>query len=230
MKPLSRFLAVGVLLTLTQVVASAFEGKMTLALTEARGGTTNVDFSHKGNKVRMDMNARGAQGVMIMDVSRQEMLVLMPEQHMYMVMPMKKAIEQAVEKSGANTADVEVTGKTETILGYKCSQLLVKDKGNVSEVWVAEGLGTFMGLSSGMGGGMFGGGKSAKAAKWEEVIKRKGGFPLRMITRDGAGKEVSKMEATKIEPGSLPDSLFSPPAGYEKFSMPDMGGLFKGGE
>ena len=36
------------------------------------------------------------------------------------------------------------------------------------------------------------------------------------------------MEATKIEPGTLPDSLFVPPAGYQKFSMPNMGDMLKG--
>jgi hypothetical protein len=221
MKLLSRLFAVSALLAAVQ--SFAFEGKISLAITAERGRTMNMDYSLKGQKVRMDMNAEGNQVAMIMDVTKQEMLMLMPDQQMYMVMPMKKAMEQAMEKSGANTADVEVTGKTETILGYKCSQILVKDKGTVTEVWAAEGLGAFMGLSSG-GGGMFGGGKPAAAAKWEEVMKSKGGFPLRVITRNAAGKEISKMEATKVAPGSLSDSLFAPPAGFQKFSMPGMMG------
>jgi hypothetical protein len=224
MKLLSRLFAVSALLAAVQ--SFAFEGKVSLALTAERDRAMNMDYSLKGQKVRMDMNAEGNQVAMIMDTAKQEMLMLMPDQQMYMVMPMKKAIEQAVQKAGVGTADVEVTGKTETILGYKCSQILVKDKGTVTEAWVAEGLGAFMGMGSGggMGGGMFGGGKPANAAKWEEVIKGKGGFPLRVITRDAAGKQVYKMEATKIEAGSLPDSLFVPPAGFQKFSMPGMGG------
>ena len=229
MKPLFRFLAVGALLTLSQIAASAFEGKIGLALTEPRGGTMNMDYSMKGQKIRMDMNARGNQAAMIMDMDKKEMIMLMTDQQMYMVMPMKQAVEKAMEQAVANTADVEVTGKTETILGYKCSQILVKDKGNVTEVWVADGLGNFMGMSGG-GGGPFGGGRSAQAAKWEEVLKGKGGFPLRVITKDASGKQLSKMEATKVEPGSLPDSLFAPPAGFQKFDMPNMGGMFKGGE
>jgi hypothetical protein len=173
-----------------------------------------------------------------MDTSKMEMLMLMTEQQMYMVMPMKQQVEQAMEKQGVGTADVEVTGKTETILGYKCNQILVKDKGTVTEVWAAEGLGAFMGLGGGGpmggGGGMFGGGRrggggGANAAKWEEALKGKGGFPLRVISRDAAGKQTFKMEATKIEPGSLSDSLFSPPEGYQKFAMPDMGGMFRPG-
>ena len=230
MKLLSRIFAVGALLTLTQTLTHAFEGKVTLAVT-GRGETMNMDYSLKGDKVRMDMNAKGNEVAMIMDVQKQETLMLMPSQGMYMVVPMKKVIQKAAEKAGESTADVEATGKTETILGYKCSQLLVKDKGSITELWVADGLGTFMGMGSGMGGGgMFGGGKSAKSAKWEEVLKGKGGFPLRMISRDAAGKETSRMEATKIEPGSLPDSLFVPPPGLQKFEMPNMGGMFKGGE
>lgn len=221
MKLLSRFLAVGALLTAFQAfAASTFEGKISLAVTAERGRTMNMDYSLKGQKVRMDMSAEGNLVSSIMDMGKMEMLMLMPDQQMYMVMPMKQKVEQAMEKAGVNTADIEVTGKTETILGYKCNQILVKDKGLVTEVWAAEGLGAFMGLS---GGGPMGGGKPA-SAKWEEALKGKGGFPLRVITRDAKGKESFKMEATKIQPGSLPDSQFTAPAGYRKFAMPGMGG------
>ena len=43
--------------------------------------------------------------------------------------------------------------------------------------------------------------------------------------RDAKDKEIFRMEATKIEPGPLPDSLFVPPAGYQKFDIPNMGGM-----
>ncbi|MBI2496707.1 MAG: DUF4412 domain-containing protein, partial [Opitutae bacterium] len=110
---------------------------------------------------------------------------------------------------------------------YKCQQVLVKDKGNVTEMWLAEGLGTFMGM--GNGGGPFGGGRGrgATTSKWEQALKGVGGFPLRVISRDAASKEVFKMEVTKIEPGPQPDSAFAPPAGYQKFQMP--GGMPFGG-
>ncbi|MBI2813917.1 MAG: DUF4412 domain-containing protein [Opitutae bacterium] len=238
MNTLSRFLAVGALLTAVQAFAAGgFEGKVSLAITAGKGQAMNLDYSMKGRQLRTDMNAEGHQMTSLMDLDKLEVLMLMPEQQMYMVMPIKKPIEQAMEKAGDGTADVEVTGKTETILGYKCNQILVKDRGSVTEVWAAEGLGAFMGLGQGGGGGgnpmagMFGGGgrKGGGGAKWEEALKGKGGFPLRVITRDAKGKDTFKMEATKIEPGSLPDSLFSPPAGYQKFEMPDIGGMFKRG-
>lgn len=78
------------------------------------------------------------------------------------------------------------------------------------------------------GGGHRGGGGAA-AAKWEEALKGKGGFPLRVVTHDASGKATYKMEATKIEPGSLSDGLFAPPEGFKKFSMPDFGGMMRGG-
>jgi len=236
MNLLLRLLAVGALLTASvSSAADAFQGKVSLAITAGKGKSQTLNYSIKDQRLRMDMEAEGHSVATIMDMGKLEMLMLMAEQKMYMVMPMKKPVEQAMAKQGGeSTADIEFTGKTDTILGYKCNQILVKDKGTVTEMWVAEGLGMFMGLGQqGGGGGMFGGGhKSANAAKWEEALKGKGGFPLRVISTDPKGKESFRMEATKIEPGTLPDSLFVPPAGYQKFQMPDLGNLnpFKRGE
>ena len=235
MNPLLRLLAVGTLLltAVSSFAAGSFQGKVTLSISDKKGRAHDLNYSIKGQKLRMDMDAEGHSVATIMDMEKLEMLMLMSEQKMYMVMPIKKPVEQAVAKASAeSTAEIEVTGKTETILGYKCNQILVKDKGTVTEVWAAEGLGTFMGLGNNGGGGgmggMFGGKKSANAAKWEEALKGKGGFPLRVVTRDGKGKDSFKMEATKIEPGSLPDSLFVPPPGYSKFQMPSFGDMLKG--
>lgn len=225
MKLPSRLFAASALLAAVQMFA--FEGKISLALTAGRSDSMNMDYSFKGQKVRTDINAGGQQMGTITDLTRMETIMLIPQMNKYMVMSLKQPIEKAMKNQDTANPDIEITGKTETILGYKCSQMLVKDKGTVTELWVAEGLGAFTGMGQGGNpmGGMFGGGKSPQAAKWEEALKGKGGFPLRVISRDSKGKETLRMEATKIEAGSLPDSLFAPPAGYEKFSMPGMGGM-----
>ena len=237
MNLLLRLLAVGTLLTASASFAvDAFQGKVSLAITDAKGKSQPLNYSIKDQKLRMDMESEGHTVATIMDMAKLEMLMLMAEQKMYMVMPIKKPVEQAMAKQGGeSTAEIEVTGKTDTILGYKCNQIVVKDKdkGTTTEMWVAEGLGMFMGLGSqGGGGGPFGGHKTATASKWEEALKGKGGFPLRVISTDAKGKEAFRMEATKIEPGTLPDSVFLPPPGYQKFQMPDFGGMnpFKRGE
>lgn len=228
---LSRIFVMGSLLVATHAFAAdAFEGKVALAVTPEKGKPMTLNYVMKGPKLRMDTAMEGHQASTIMDASKLEMTILMAEQNMYMVMPMKKPVEhEAAKHQGeATNTDVQVTGKTETILGYKADQILVtdKEKGTVTEMWVAQGLGTFMGLGGG-GGSPFGGPRknSAAAAKWEEALKGKGGFPLRVISHDAKGKETYKMEATKVEPGPQPDSLFLPPPDYKKFEMPDMGGL-----
>ncbi len=250
MNLLLRFIVVSSLLTAAHVFgAAAFEGKVTLTMS-AKGQPQTMDYTMKGHKMRIDMNvadtggsgdsgkkvekkhhgAKGQAVTTIMDTDKMEMLMLMADEKMYMVMPIKQPVQKAVEKQTGANQEVEATGKSETILGYKCDQILAKDKekGTVTELWVASDLGVFMGLGNsggGGGGGMFGGHKSATGEKWEEALKGKGGFPMRVITRDAKGTETFKMEATKIEPGAQPDALFVPPADYQKFQMPDMGSL-----
>jgi hypothetical protein len=232
MNLLLRIFAVSSLLTAAHTfAASTFEGKVSLAITAEKGRAQELNYVMKGKRLRMDFAAEGKQASMIMDMEKLEMLMLMPEQKMYMVMPIKQPVEKAVAagKDRAANVDIELTGKTEKILGYTCEQILAKDteKGTVTEMWVASDLGMFMGLGGG-GNPMMGGRKGATGAKWEEALKGKGGFPLRVISRDAGGKQTFKMEATKIEPGSQPESLFVPPEGYQKFQMPNFGGLLRG--
>ncbi len=232
MKPLLRFLAVGTLMltAISSYAATAFEGKVTQLMTSDKGKSQAIDYSIKGSKIRLDVNSEGHQVAIVTDMEKLETLMIMHEQKMYMVMPIKKPVEQALEQSNDASVDLKVTGKTDTILGYKCNQMLITDKssGAVTEVWMAEGLGVFMGLGSGGGGGgPFGGRKQAAAAKWEEALKGKAGYPLRISSNGVNGKGAFKMETTKIEPGSLPDSLFAPPAGYNKFQMPNLGDMMK---
>ena len=206
--------------------ADSFVGKVTMAMTDAKGKTTVMNQSMKGTSTRTDV--AGMPGGVIMDFAKREMIVLMNEQHMYMAMPIK--LDQvAHESKTASTEDPEivVTGKTETILGYPCKQIMVTEAKKVTELWVAEGLGMFGGLGGpGGGGGMFGKKKgTAESAKWEQAFKGKGGFPLRVITRDVAGTTTFKMEATKIDKGGVTDADFQPPADFQKFEMPDFGGM-----
>src|SRR6187200_1488747 len=114
MKPLLRILAVGtlVLTAISSYAADAFEGKITLAMTgDKKGRSQNMDYSIKGKKLRMDMSAEGNSVATILDMEKLEMTMLMPDQKMYMVHPIKKPLEQAAEKATQSNADIEVTGK-----------------------------------------------------------------------------------------------------------------------
>ncbi|MBI2515813.1 MAG: DUF4412 domain-containing protein [Opitutae bacterium] len=233
MKPLHRLTILGALLLATVAsAAGSFEGKIDLAMTSGKGQAQALTYAIMGQSMRIDMH--GAPVSTIMDMGKHEMLMLMHEQRMYMSRPIPQADQAKREEGGKpeHLPDIEETGKTEVICGYTCRQFLVKDGKRVTEMWLAEGLAPFMGLGgNGMGGGGGGGfmgrkkANSEAAQKWEQALKGKGGFPLRVITRDEAGKESFKMEATKVEKGGVSAADFAVPEGYQKFQMPDLGGL-----
>ncbi|MDO8543446.1 MAG: DUF4412 domain-containing protein [Opitutaceae bacterium] len=202
--------------------ATPFEGKVTFKMTAPRGAPQEMRYAIKGDKVRIEMPGQQEMGGMIMDTSKREMLVLMDAQRMYMVMPMGEVTNAVAEKSGPE-ATLEKTGETEKILGYTAEKYISTYQGSKTELWLAEGLGSFTGMAKNpMGGGR--GGSAPKA--WERSLAGKPLFPLRVVDRDKSGKESFRMEATSIDKQALPDGMFTPPADYQKM---DMGGMMMPG-
>jgi hypothetical protein len=77
-------------------------------------------------------------------------------------------------------------------------------------------------MGMGLGGGSpFGGtrGGSGLAQAWEAAFVGKNFFPLRVVSQNSSGKEITRMEATAVEKKSIPDSEFAPPDGFKKFDM-----------
>ena len=179
-----------------------------------------VDYSMKGDFLRVDITtAKGQHLSSIWDLNKHEMTTLMPEQKMYMVM--KTEDLAAAAQNAAPKVQIEKTGETEKILGYTATKYLVTDteRKTTTDVWAAEGLGTFMmGRSSPFA-------KNGGMSPVEKELAARGFFPLRMVSHDASGAEVFRMEAVSIDKKSLSDDLFAPPADYHRF---DMGGLFGG--
>jgi hypothetical protein len=200
------------------VFAASFEGKVSFKMT-SDGKPMDMNYSIKGDKIRMEMPGQKGMGGMIMDTGKKEMLMIMDKEKMYTVM----AIPDAAEMKGKAGEDVklEKTGEKEKILGYTAEKYISKEKDTVTELWLAEGLGAFMAFKNNnpMSG------KPAAPQAWERALAGKELFPLRVVGRNKAGKETFRMETTAIEKQSLPDSLFAPPAGYERL---DMGGMMQG--
>lgn len=209
--------------------AVAFEGKVSLAMKSGREDERVIDYAMKGTRVRLEPKMAEAGGTaMIMNGEKQEMTILMPEQRMYMVMPLKAPPGRpAAARTPTPEQKNEKTGRTETILGYSCDEYVTTDGGDTTEMWITEELGSFAGLgaSNPMAGMMGGGAPATPTAGWEEALQSKGAFPLRVVSRDAKGREKFRLEARKVEPGALPDSLFVPPAGFQKFAMPAMPGM-----
>jgi hypothetical protein len=223
MKSFLRLFLASALLAPAALLAASFEGKVSMKMTAGRDKPQEITYSIKGSKMRIEMPAqRGATGGMIMDTAKKEMTMIMDEQKMYMTMAIPEAAMQAAEKSNEDTK-LEKTNETEKILGYTATKYIATNKDGKTDMWLAEGLGTFMGMNN--NSNPMGGRRAAPPPAWERVLAGKELFPLRVVGYDKGNKESFKMEVTAIDKTSLPESMFTPPAGYQKF---DMGGMMKG--
>ena len=225
----SLILWLGLLALAAGLCAKDFEGKIRFKMTppgapaKTAGGDSSIYMNYclKAGLVRMDTEpAPGKVMSMIVDTVKQEMTILMPEQKMYMVRKMSAPQNTAGTATPVNDVDFVRTGETTAILGYKCEKILIKGKEGETEVWAAEGLGAFQGM-----GNRNPMGRQAPKSAWEAALAQHGFFPLRTVTRDKSGKELMRLEAVSIDPQSLADSVFAPPADYQKIEMPSIPGL-----
>lgn len=218
----------GLVLAPAVLGAAVFEGRVAFKLSSGRGQSQEINYALKSGKMRMEMpGERGAAMASIVDPVRREIVVLMPEQRRYMVMPMQEP-EATTKANEASAATFEKTNETERILGYATQKYISKQRdGSTAEFWITEDLGSFVmpSMGSPMGAGGRGGGAAAPLSAYEKYFAGKSLFPLRMVVRDKSGKEQSRMEVVQIDKQALPDAMFSPPADYEKF---DMGAMMQG--
>lgn len=230
MKTLRRLIVLlGMSVLAVGLCAKEFEGKVRFKMTSqersarsASGDSSRfMDYFIKAGLIRIDMETRpGETGSMIIDPAKREMTTLVPGQKMYMVIKMPEPKPATGTAAPAQDVQIVRTGDTETILGYKCEKIIMKNKDGEAEAWSAAGLGTFFNMNR--GGPM---GRPSPASAWERVLSEQGFFPLRMVVRDKKAKEQMRMEAVSIDPQPLPDSTFLPPADYQKLEMPSIPGL-----
>lgn len=223
---MKHLLIASLLLLPAALSAASFEGKVSFKMTTARDQARDMTYNIKGDKIRIELPGQTKMGGMIMDLGKREITTIMDEQHMYMTMAMPEPSETQAKQKKTSDVKVEDTGITEKILGYTAKKFISTSNDSTTEMWLAEGLGTFMSFNQNPMGGRGGRGGSPGGLDWEKALGgMKDAFPLRVISKDKSGKESFKMEATAIDKAPLPDSLFSPPDGYQKF---DMGGMMKG--
>lgn len=218
MKPL---ILLTLLLSPAVLMAASFEGKVTFQMTSGRNQPQDITYNIKNDKLRIDLPGQHGMGGMIMDLTKRESTILMDQQRMYMTMAMPD-VAAASNQKAKKKADtkLEKTGETETILGYPATKYLATSGNDTTELWLAEGLGTFMSFnqSNPMMGGR-GRGNAPVQQPWERALAGKDLFPLRVTGKD------FKLEATAIDKAPVSDALFAPPADYQKF---DMGAMMRG--
>ena len=234
MKLIPALLTISALVLPCALSAESFEGKVSMSVTSSnsKNGPQTMNFSLKEGYMRTDVDTKNGTAGIIMDFKGQQMIILMPQRQMYMVQPMTQAgVQQAADAHKADTAvthakpNLEDTGVKETILGYECTKYVATTDKGTTQIWVTDQLGMFGGFPH---GGRPGGSSSAAAEQWEMALKGKNFFPLRVVSTRGGN--VTRMEVTSIQKESLPDSLFAPPPGWQKFDIGAMmGGAFPGG-
>jgi hypothetical protein len=220
-------------------VLDGFEGEIGLSakgkLAGKEGSTTPANFQLlvKDGKFRFDVpeGIAGAQSL-----GKAYVLVMPADKKLYAVLDDKK---QAVlidldklptqakflggaahnEPSGGRPAQVEKTGKSDTVAGYKCEIWHITSAKSAGDLCIAEqGTPWFHIPFSGV---------PAEYAWAAEIVDGKH-FPLRFVAAEN-GVEQGRIEVTSIQKKALSADQFQVPAGYAILNLEQMLGAMLGG-
>ncbi len=187
--------------------AATFEGNVTYEIHTPEGKIQPLNYQIKSPDIRMNMEIPGqGESAMLFVPKENSMYVLMPARKMAIKQPLPEAPAAKSKPTAERKFDLTKTNRKETIAGRECTVFTFKSDVTEGEMCNAEGLGTFY----------FGaGGNGAQAPAWASEVRSKGYFPLRMTNKDLRSDKTMTMIATKIEPKSLPSSLFKVPSDYK---------------
>lgn len=204
-----KFLFIFLILTATYFAQAPFEGKVKIEVSE-EGKKHLIDYMVKGQLFRIEMKDLAEAGAMIFDSQSKKMLIVMPEQKMYMEMPLDYSDVESYFDDESYENKIKMTGEKKTIHGYECEKWIVEDDGNTAEAWVTDELGGFMLMGNPMG---------ENGSDWKSKLNAQNYFPMQ-VNIFKAGKLINTVEVVDIKPQKLDNSLFSAPSGYQKFDMP----------
>jgi hypothetical protein len=185
--------------------AQQFEGIISMKIS----GDEEIDMDYfiKGEKIRIETPGN-EEGVILFDTKQNKFLIVMPEQKMYMEMPMGMGM-QNIESETSDEANTVFTGETRVINSYECEKWVYVDDGKEVEAWMAKGLGSFFMFQNPMA--------HSSEANWQSRLEAADFFPM-LVIEDNE----KVLEVTSVEPKALEADLFSVPAGFQKFDMPGM--------
>jgi hypothetical protein len=214
---LSLLLVLGLGMGYSRAVGS-FEGIVNYQISFKNGKQMDMEYLIKGNKFRTNMSHEGNDMSTIMDMGKKTATTLMHKQKMYMTHTLDKAMTSA-GKHQASGKFYKASG-AKTILGRSCEHWIYEGNTGKTDMWLASGLGVFMGWNQG------GSGKVA-VDDWVKSVKGRGLFPMEIDSMGKEGKTMT-MLVTNLEEKSLSSDLFEVPAGYKKMpSFEDMGKKMK---
>lgn len=192
----------------THGLGSDFEGAVTMHTT-AGGASTDLIVKAKGDKLRFDMKSpQGEPMHGVYDPKANKVVLYSDATKTYM--DWNSSAPSASPNTDPGTSGVTKTGNHETIAGVDCEDWTVKDPtGKHTELCIAEGIAYFDPASLRPG-------SSGATSPLAKEFRDKKSFPLRSVEFDAAGKELSRMEVTKIEKQTVDDATFAVPPGFTK--------------
>jgi len=218
-------LGLAVMLTGSRVMAAGeFEGELDMKMSSGNAEKSMVmQYFVKGHKMRSQASSEDGKfsGGAIIDFQTHQMIMVMDKQKMYMV---SKLNSEAFTPKKDNHFKITKTGNTQTILGYSCREWDYTSDDNSGKMWFASGIGNWWANSMAAQSKNL---TSDQKAMVNLVLSEKL-FPMKWESTGKDGNVRGSSEVVKIEKKSLDSSLFSPPAGYKKFNMPDFGGMGDG--
>lgn len=183
---------------------SGFEGEITMHMARAGAPEEDMVVKAKGEKMRIDTG----DNYLLYDPGTNKLTMISTKQKSYMDLDFSKPGAPQANTSG-DTATIDKSGKHETIAGVDCENWTAHDpSGKKSEVCIAQGI-AFFDMGS-MKGGSSAIGKEMRDKKL---------FPLRSVEYDAAGKEISRMQVTKVDKKSIDDAEFAVPKDFTKAPM-----------
>ncbi len=205
----------------------SFEGVITSRATMAGGTPTEMKYYQKGPRMRQESTMGGQASASIVNTSTGETILLMPATRQYMVMNLNDMARQMPagpqRPPDLSKMKVTATGRRETIAGVPCEHYLFSDatSSGTTDICGAAGMG-FMGSGSGGMGAIPSTTGFARASNPQlAALARRGFFPLKTTVTAPDGSTMT-WQVTRIERRTLETSLFAPPAGWTRMSMPAM--------
>lgn len=199
------------LLALTVAQAAQFEGRVHFQRSQVPGDGDNVICAIKGDKIRVEV-VRERVNTFITDTTKEETTAVLEDDMAYLVLTSLQPLEDL---------KLEKTSETTTILGYKAQKYTLSSDEGETELWLAEDIGKYTGFGDGFE-------QPPKQLPnidlpdppvpkaWEYALAGQPLFPLRVVTRDGANREVFRLEVRAITPDPLSERLFLPSTNYKK--------------
>jgi len=208
------------------IVLAQFEGEIDMKITtneEGQSQVTNISMLIRNELISARVNSEGGPmraGRFIVRGDRKLMWIVDDQRRVVFERSLEGNQQPDSTKHEESTSkpNIRKTGKTETMLGYRCEEWVVAGEDGETSVWCSSKLGdVYKGFAKSFGE-MRKMRMRSSATDWQDDFIEKNLFPLKAVsTKDGKVK--STQEVTKIEQKKIADPVFEFPEDYKKESF-----------